>query len=50
MTRSTLLLLVVLSVLGACMDTQGTYVANHTDKDMLLFSESNYILTREDLR
>ncbi|MCO4846896.1 MAG: hypothetical protein KC448_02855 [Yoonia sp.] len=48
MTRSTLLALVAMSVLGACMDAQGSYIAGRADNDMLRFSASNYVLTLED--
>ena len=50
MTRSTLLALAAMSVLGACMDAQGSYIAGRADNDMLRFSASNYVLTREDAR
>jgi len=50
MTRSTLLALCAMSVLGACMDAQGSYVAGRADNDMLRFSASNYVLTLEDER
>ena len=50
MTRSTLLALAAMSVLGACVDAHGSYVASRADNDMLRFSASNYVLTREDAR
>lgn len=50
MTRSTLLALAAMSVSGACMDAQGSYVAARADNDMLRFSASNYVLTREYTR
>lgn len=50
MTRSTLLALAAMSALGACASAQGSYVAGRADNDMLRFSASNYVLTREDTR
>ena len=50
MTRTTVLALIAMSVLGACMDAQGSYVAGRADNDMLRFSASNYVLTLEDAR
>ncbi|MDG1377006.1 MAG: hypothetical protein P8P56_08320 [Yoonia sp.] len=48
MTRKTVLAFIAMSVLGACMDAQGSYVAGRADNDMLRFSASNYVLTLED--
>lgn len=50
MTRTTVFAFVVMSVLGACMDAQGTEISTRDDNSMLRFSASNYVLTLDNLR
>lgn len=50
MTRTAVLAFIAMSVLGACVNAQGSYVAGRADNDMLRFSASDYVLTLEDGR